>query len=128
LRSPVWNEAKKNADLYNEILGKNDRVVIPLESPHNKHTYHIYAIRIQNRDDVIGTLAGIDIHCGIHYPIPLHLQEAYRSLGSGKGSFPVSEKVQAEFVSLPMFPELTREQIEYAADKINKLVAQKTPA
>jgi len=69
---------------------------------------------------LINTLAKQDIACGIHYPIPLHLQEAYRRLGYKKGDFPIAEKSAAEFVSLPMFPELTKEQIEYIAEEINK--------
>jgi dTDP-4-amino-4,6-dideoxygalactose transaminase len=124
---PAWTEARRrNAKLYNERLEKIDGVVVPVESPQNKHVYHIYAIRTQNRDSLISNLAEKDIYCGIHYPIPLHLQDAYFSLGLGKGNFPVSEKVQAEFVSLPMFPELTREQIDYVASEIRNLVAQKT--
>ena len=107
-------------------MGKIDGVVVPFESLQNKHVYHIYAIRVPNRDSLISNLAGKDVYCGIHYPIPLHLQEAYRSLGLGKGTFPVSEKVQTEFVSLPMFAELTREQIDYVAREIINLTGQKS--
>jgi dTDP-4-amino-4,6-dideoxygalactose transaminase len=114
-----WNEARRrNAKLYSGMLGKIGGVVIPLESPYNKHVYHIYAIRLQNRDAIIKALAEKDIHCGIHYPIPLHLQEAYKALGLGEGSFPISEKVASEFVSLPMFPELGQDQIEFAVREI----------
>jgi dTDP-4-amino-4,6-dideoxygalactose transaminase len=126
---PAWTEARRrNAKRYNEVLGKIDGVVIPMESSYNKHVYHIYSIRVQDRDSLISALAEKDVHCGIHYPISLHLQEAYHSLGLEKGSFPVSEKVQAEFVSLPMFPELTREQIDYVASEIKTLLAHKTVA
>ena len=125
----AWNEARRrNAKLYNERLGNTDGIVIPMESSDNKHVYHIYAIRVQDRDFLIKSLAEKDIHCGIHYPISLHLQEAYHSLGLDKGSFPVSEKVQAEFVSLPMFPELTREQIDYVASEIKHMVSRKSHA
>ena len=121
---PAWNEARRrNAKLYNEMLGKVDGVVIPQESPQNKHVYHIYAIRVQNRDSLISALAGKDIHCGIHYPIPLHLQEAYKVLGLGKGSFPVAEKVAAEFVSLPMFAELFEEQIARVAGEVKAFIS-----
>jgi dTDP-4-amino-4,6-dideoxygalactose transaminase len=121
---PDWNEARRrNAIRYNEMLGKTNGVVIPRESPNNNHVYHIYAIRVKNRDDVINALAGRDIHCGIHYPIPLHLQEAYRGLGYKKGSFPVAEACVAEFVSLPMFPELTNSQIQFAAGHLVDIVA-----
>jgi dTDP-4-amino-4,6-dideoxygalactose transaminase len=125
---PAWNEARRrNAKLYNEILGNTDGVVSPLESPHSRHVYHIYAIRVQNRDALIKALAEKDIHCGIHYPISLHLQEAYRGLGYKRGSFPVSETVQAEFVSLPMFPELTNSQIQFAAENLVGFVTGSGP-
>ena len=126
---PAWNEARRrNAKLYSEKLGKTDGVIIPTESPKNKHVYHIYAIRVQNRDSLIAALAGKDIHCGIHYPIPLHLQEAYSSMGLRKGSFPVAEKVASEFLSLPMYAELTGEQIDCVTSEIRDLIAQKTPS
>ena len=83
-----------------------------------KHVYHIYAIRVADRDRLIASLAEKDIHCGIHYPIPVHLLDAYKSLNLGKGSFPVAEKSAAEFVSLPMFPELTREQVRAVAEGV----------
>lgn len=123
----AWNEARRrNAKLYNEMLGGVDGVVIPQESFGNKHVYHIYAIRVQNRDSLISALGGKDIHCGIHYPIPLHVQEAYEALGLGKGSFPVSEKVASEFVSLPMFPELGNEMITAAVGEIRNIVRPPT--
>jgi len=75
------------------------------------------------RDLLINSLAAKDIHCGIHYPIPLHLQEAYNALGLGTGAFPVSEKVQAEFVSLPMYPEITKEQIHFVTEAISESVS-----
>jgi dTDP-4-amino-4,6-dideoxygalactose transaminase len=104
------------------MLGKTNGVLIPRESPHNKHVYHIYAIRVQNRDALIKALAEKDIHCGIHYPIPLHLQDAYKALGLRKGSFPVAEKVASEFVSLPMFPELDQDQIEFVARELGSII------
>jgi dTDP-4-amino-4,6-dideoxygalactose transaminase len=124
----AWNEARRrNARLYWELLGMIDSVVIPLESPNCKHVYHIYAIRVPHRDSVISALSEKNIQCGIHYPIPLHMQDAYKTLGLGTGSFPVAEKVASEFVSLPMFPELSTEQIVYVAGEIQKLIYEKTP-
>jgi dTDP-4-amino-4,6-dideoxygalactose transaminase len=120
---PSWNEARrKNAGLYDELLGAINGVVIPRESPGNKHVYHIYAIRIPNQDALIKALAEKDIHCGIHYPIPLHLQDAYKDLGIKKGSFPVAEKVSSEFVSLPMFPELGEDQIEFVVRELGSFL------
>ena len=79
--------------------------------PHGRHVYHIYAVRVGNRDAIVKRMADQGVATGIHYPIPLHLQEAYRSLGYAAGSFPVAERCAAEFLSLPMFPELAAEQI-----------------
>ena len=73
-----------------------------------------------DRDRLIAALAEKDIHCGIHYPIPVHLLDAYKSLNLGKGSYPVAEKSAAEFVSLPMFPELKMEQIGYTVEMIKE--------
>jgi dTDP-4-amino-4,6-dideoxygalactose transaminase len=83
-----------------------------------KHVYHIYAIRTKNRDALIAQLAEKGVNCGIHYPVPVHLQNAYAPLGLKPGSFPVAEKVASEFVSLPMFAELTEEQIHYVTDQV----------
>lgn len=118
-RLESWNEARrKNAHLYNELLSNVDGVITPGEADYAKHVYHIYAIRVQNRDALISKLAEKDISSGIHYPVPIHLQEAYSFLGHGKGSFPIAEKCAEEFVSLPMFPELTSKQIEYIVNQI----------
>jgi dTDP-4-amino-4,6-dideoxygalactose transaminase len=109
-----WNEARsRNAQIYNELIAEVDGVITPSQADYSKHVYHIYAIRVRNRDTLINTLAEKNIFCGIHYPVPVHLQEAYQSLRLRKGSFPVAEYCAEELVSLPMFPELTREQIEY---------------
>ena len=114
-----WNEARsRNAKIYNDLLDDFDEVIVPQESSYSKHVYHIYAIRVKSRDSLIQALAEKDIHCGIHYPVPVHLQEAYQSLRLRKGSFPIAEKCAGELVSLPMFPELTREQIEHVAKQI----------
>jgi dTDP-4-amino-4,6-dideoxygalactose transaminase len=110
---PAWNEARrKNAQLYNDLLAKIDGVITPFEADYATHVYHVYAIRFKNRDALIKTLAEKDISCGIHYPVPIHLQEAYKHLCHDKGRFPIVEKCTEELVSLPMFPELSQEQIE----------------
>lgn len=122
---PAWNEARrKNAQLYTRLLSGADGVIVPREADVAKHIYHIYAIRVKNRDKLMNALAERGISCGIHYPIPIHLQEAYLSLGLKKGSFPVAEKCAEEFLSLPMYPELTEEQIQYVAAEIKKYLSQ----
>ena len=121
---PAWTEGRRrNAGIYNELLKDVKGVTTPADAAYGKHVYHIYAIRAADRDRLIATLAGKDIHCGIHYPIPVHLLEAYKSLNLGRGSFPVAEKSAAEFVSLPMFPELTGEQIARVAAEIRRALA-----
>ncbi len=118
-----WNEARReNAKRYGELLKGRKEVVIPKEASYARHVYHVYALRVPGRDAMIGALAEKDIHCGIHYPVPVHLQEAYRFEGHGKGSFPVAERCAAEYLSLPMFPELTKEQIEYVVREIERIL------
>ena len=118
-----WNEARrKNAQRYTELLSEIAGVTVPFEAEYAKHVYHVYAIRVQNRDQLINYLKEKEIYCGIHYPIPIHLQAAYKFLNLPEGSFPVAEKCAAEYVSLPMFPELTGEQIEYAVNNIESFI------
>jgi len=119
---PEWTESRrKNAGKYNEVLSGIDGITLPFEAEYAKHVYHIFAIRGLNRDDLMKSLAEREIYSGIHYPVPLHLQEAYSYMGLGRGSFPVSERCADEIVSLPMFAELKDEQIEYIGDVIKQL-------
>lgn len=115
----AWTEARrKNAVKYNELLADIEGLTIPMESDYARHVYHLYVIRVQNRDALITSLAEKGIQCAIHYPVPVHRQDAYHSLGLDERSFPIAEKYANEIVSLPMFPELTAEQIEYVASNI----------
>ena len=77
---------RKNAQLYNDLLENVKSVITPTEADYARHVYHVYAIRVQKRDALISTLAKKDIHCGIHYPIPIHLQNAYKFLDKGIAS------------------------------------------
>ncbi|HEY3490807.1 MAG TPA: DegT/DnrJ/EryC1/StrS family aminotransferase [Candidatus Deferrimicrobiaceae bacterium] len=120
-----WNEARhRNAKLYDELLAGIPGVVTPSEADYGKAVYHIYAICVKDRDAVIAKLAEKDVHCGIHYPVPLHLQEAYAFLGKGQGSFPVAEKGASEYVSLPMYAELNIEQIQNAVDHFKLIISE----
>ena len=90
-----------HAMLYDQLLGGVEEIITPSEATHNRHVYHIYAVRAEGeRDQLLQSLADKGISCAIHYPIPVHLQEAYHFLGLGKGSFPVAERCAAEFLSL----------------------------
>jgi dTDP-4-amino-4,6-dideoxygalactose transaminase len=110
---PRWNEARRTiAEQYNRLLGGLEEVMLPREMEYARHVYHIYAIRTKNRDLLAGRLAEEGIACLIHYPVPVHLQDAYRQLGLPRGSFPVAERCAGELLSLPMFPEMTEEQIK----------------
>jgi dTDP-4-amino-4,6-dideoxygalactose transaminase len=104
-------QRRAHARAYNVLLSGVSGIVTPEESGHGTHVYHIYAIRVKKRDDLLKWMGEAGISCGIHYPIPVHLQEAYRGLGHAPCSFPVAEQRAREFLSLPMFSELTEEQI-----------------
>jgi dTDP-4-amino-4,6-dideoxygalactose transaminase len=119
-----------HARLYERLLGGRDDLILPQEAAYARHVYHLYAIRIRNRDRVLRALADREIMCGIHYPIPLHLQPAYQGLGLGRGAFPITERCAEEFLSLPMYPELTPSQIGTVVGEIQALLqdAKKEPA
>lgn len=113
---------REHAQHYGKLLAGLDEVILPAEAQGRSHVYHIYAIRVARRDEMIQALAQQGIACGIHYPIPVHLQEAYTSLRLPRGSFPVSERCADEFVSLPMYPELTAEQVEVVCRAVRRWV------
>jgi len=114
------NAARRaHARLYGEYLEGRENRITPEEADYGLHVYHLYAVRVKNRDHVLRALAGRGIACGVHYPVPIHLQKAYRALGLGRGSFPVAERCAREFLSLPMFPELTPEQVETVARELD---------
>jgi dTDP-4-amino-4,6-dideoxygalactose transaminase len=120
----AWNKARrKNAKIYNDLLSDVDGVITPVEKDYAKHVYHVYAIRVQNRDDLISDLHKDDIHCGIHYPVPIHLQNAYINLCYKNSDLKVSEKVTSEFLSLPMFPDLSYDKISRVVNKIKIFIS-----
>ncbi len=113
---------RKHALEYNEAFGGIEEVLTPLEAKYARHVYHVYAVRVKERDSALRYLQEKGVGCAVHYPVPIHLQEAGRNLGYTKGAFPISENLANEFLSLPMFPELTKEQIEYVADCVSEAV------
>jgi dTDP-4-amino-4,6-dideoxygalactose transaminase len=107
------NAARRmHAKLYDQLLAGCEGVITPKVASSGVAVHHIYGIRVQARDELLQSLTQRGIGCGIHYPKPVHLQKAYANLGYGPGSFPVSERLANEELSLPMFPELTSSQIE----------------
>jgi|SRR3989344_124282 len=118
-----WNEKRRqHAQYYNTLLRGINGITLPVEDTHNKHTYHIYAIEIEKRDDMKAFLSARGVETNIHYPIPIHLQRAYVSSGFRKGMFPVTEEKAEKLLSLPMYPELTDEEIEYVCSKIKEFL------
>lgn len=117
-RLDAWNESRRNAaKLYNKLL-IGSTPLIPYCADYAEHIYHLYVIRTTNRDELQSWLKSKGISTGIHYPIPIHLQKAYEYLGLKKGSLPITEQYSNEFLSLPMFPEITNEQVEYIVECI----------
>ena len=107
-----WNTLRRErAAEYNRLFANSeDSVTVPYEPSWSRAVYHLYVIRTEDSEGLMAHLKNGDIGTGIHYPIPLHLQQAYQFLGYSVGEFPVCEKVAAQIVSLPMFPQLTPQQ------------------
>jgi dTDP-4-amino-4,6-dideoxygalactose transaminase len=115
-----WNEKRvANANIYNELLSINRSIKVPISDPHGSPVYHLYVIRVKEREALIKHLKKKGIGTGIHYPIGLPFLEAYKYLGHSKEDFPVTHEYQSQILSLPMFPELTREQIEYVVSHLS---------
>jgi dTDP-4-amino-4,6-dideoxygalactose transaminase len=111
-----------HAARYEKAFEGLENVVTPYEETYARHVYHIYAIRVSERDEVVRRLTEVGIASGIHYPVPIHLQEAYDHLEYEAGAFPISERVAEQFISLPMFPELTSAQVEMVAESLKEVL------
>ena len=122
-----WNESRRTlAHRYHELFTDSaEGMVLPKEASWTKGVYHLYVVRVNDREALQAHLAEAGIATGIHYPIPLHLQKAYEGLGYKKGDFPVTERVAAEIISLPMFPQLTRSQQDEVVSKTREFVASR---
>lgn len=129
---PEWTAQRQAAAArYRELFaeaGTEDRVIVPVEAPWSKAVYHLYVVRVQNREEFMKQLGDLGIGTGIHYPIPLHLQDAYKGLGYVEGDFPVTEKVAKEIVSLPMFPQLTGAEQERVVHEVMNVVGAEVAA
>jgi len=118
-----WNKLRrKNAAYYNELLSEIPSVILLTEAEFAESVYHLYVILVDDRDGLQNFLYSKDIATGLHYPLPLHLQKAYEHLGYKKGVFPVTEHIADRLLSLPMFPELKPEQIEYVVQSIKEYI------
>ena len=128
-RLNAWNEKRrKNAALYNELLSDLDEVILPpAGNSQVKPVYHLYVVRVKMRDKLRKWLEDNGIQCGIHYPLPIHLQPIYKKLFNFKGGeYPASELVSQTCLSLPMFPTLTSDDIRYISDKIHEFYSRTT--
>ena len=116
-----WNDLRRaHAARYDELLASS-AVACPREMTYARHIYHLYVVQTEARDALQQRLSEAGVQTGIHYPIPVHLQPAYAFLGHKAGDFPEAERQARRILSLPMFPELTGEQIEQVAKAINNL-------
>jgi dTDP-4-amino-4,6-dideoxygalactose transaminase len=116
---PDWNAGRRAAaGRYAEMFSKLPGVSVPYEPVNSRAVYHLYVIRTKDRDALGEYLKSHGIYTGLHYPVPVHLQKCYREWGYGPGSFPVTERVCGEILSLPMFPTLTAEQQQRTVNAI----------
>lgn len=113
---------RRAAARYNQLLAGTPGLTLPVEASYGRHIYHVYAVRVANRDTILKALGERGIATGIHYPVPVHLQNAYSNLGYKRGDFPVSEACGETFLSLPMFPELTDVQIDAVAQELRAVL------
>jgi dTDP-4-amino-4,6-dideoxygalactose transaminase len=122
---PEWNEKRREiARQYNSLLvPARGAMILPYEPPWARSVYHLYVVRVRERDEVCNQLHASGIGTGIHYPIPLHLQNAYRAFGYRGGDFPVTERVARELLSLPMYPQLSLEMQQYVAERLLESLA-----
>ncbi|MDI7277793.1 MAG: DegT/DnrJ/EryC1/StrS family aminotransferase [Anaerolineae bacterium] len=107
----LWNDQRRrNAAHYTELLSDLEWVVTPRAADYAGHVYHLYVVRVPQRDGLLAYLREGGVGAAVHYPVPCHLQPALRGLGYGRGDLPVTEQVAEEVISLPMYPELSEEQ------------------
>jgi dTDP-4-amino-4,6-dideoxygalactose transaminase len=121
-RLAEWNERRRQAAAWYAEGLTGSGLALPAEPDGSRHVYHLYVVRVPDRDGVRDRLAERGVNTGLHYPIPIHLQPAWKELELGAGSFPESERAAAEILSLPMFPHLTREQVAYVCEQVREAI------
>jgi len=120
-RLAAANEARRQAaSRYSSLLADVPSVILPQTAPGNEHVWHLYVLRVPRRDHVLRSLQEDGIQAAIHYPVPVHLQPAFRYLGYGPGDFPVAEAAAGQLLSLPLYPQITEEQQVRVADAVRR--------
>jgi dTDP-4-amino-4,6-dideoxygalactose transaminase len=125
---PRWNQERRTiAHQYDKLFQSHtDRIILPYEPPGTKAVYHLYVIRVKDRDRLQAHLAQTNITTQVHYPRPLHLQKAYATLGYKEGDFPVTEKTATEILSLPMYPYLEHYQQKRIVQEVSRSLTGET--
>lgn len=120
---PTWIKQRQEiANWYNLHLSNIEGLILPIVADHATHTYHLYVVRTDKRDELIKHLTENEIGTLIHYPIPVHLQKAYSNLGFSKGDFPIAEEIADTCLSLPIWPGMNEEQVKFVAQKIKQFL------
>jgi dTDP-4-amino-4,6-dideoxygalactose transaminase len=121
---PRWTEGRRRvAEMYREALDGIPGLTLPREASGAEHVYHLFVVRLDDRDRVRKELAGQGISAGVHYPAPIHLLPAYSHLGLGRGSFPSAETICDRILSLPIYPELGKQEVVRVADALKRILA-----
>jgi len=116
-----WTDARRaHAAAYKDLLAKTD-VILPTEREGSKHVYHVYAVLTERRRELMEVLNAQGVQTGIHYPTPVHLLPGYSDLGYGAGDFPISERIAAQELSLPMYPEMTEGHIKAVGQALSEV-------
>lgn len=114
-----WNKQRSlAADYYSTLLDDEERIGLPVTLDGNEHVWHLYVVRVHDRDRVVAELHAHGVGVGIHYPVPMHLQGALSHLGHGPGDFPLAEQAAREMISLPIFPGITESEQEYVVERL----------
>jgi len=114
-----WTSSRiKKAQLYYEKLSVLDNIVLPQTRKDSVHVFHIFAVLASQRDKIFEKIKAMGIHCGIHYPVPIHLHPNMNDLGYRKGHFPIAEKIAKNELSLPIHPELSESDVEHVSDSL----------
>jgi dTDP-4-amino-4,6-dideoxygalactose transaminase len=122
-RLAAWNELRRQAAIrYNELLSGIPEITLPRIAVGNLHVWHLYVIQISRRDHVLEALQAQGVQAGIHYPVPVHLQPAFRSNGYGPGDFPVAEAAAGRIISLPLYPQITARQQQFVTNALRRAI------